>query len=383
MRCTIIAGFAAALVSISSVASPQSIEFIAKFTGDGVAGSDWFGGAVALDSTIALIGARESGENGMSSGAAYLIDTAIGTRAKLIPADNAEGDWFGGAVALDGANAVIGAWGDDDGGENSGSAYIFDSVSGTQTAKLIAEDGADIDLFGIGVAIKGAKVVAGSPQNSGTGAAYLFDIVNATQTAKLIGSDAEAFDYMGVSIAFDGDTILIGAYHNGENGARSGSAYLFDAVSGKQTAKLTADDGAENDEFGVGVALTDSIALIGASGDDDVGEDSGSAYIFDFVSGTQTAKLTAPDGAENDQFGRAVALTDSIAIIGAPRDDDNGSESGSAYVFNIDTRTLIAKITVPNGGAGRNFGTSVAASGDLLLVGSLGAAYLYRLVNDN
>ena len=69
--------------------------------------------------------------------------------------------------------------------------------------------------------------------------------------------------------------------------------------------------------------------------DDDNGSDSGSAYVFDFVgtAWSQTAKLTAGDGAAFDGFGSSVSLSGDRALVGAYRDDDNGSDSGSAYIF--------------------------------------------------
>ena len=84
--------------------------------------------------------------------------------------------------------------------------------------------------------------------------------------------------------------------------------------------------------------------VIGAHHDDDDGSNSGSAYVFtrdtagDLASGwTQVAKLTAADGAEYDHFGRSVSIDGDTVVIGSQRDADQGIESGSAYVFTRDT----------------------------------------------
>lgn len=76
-------------------------------------------------------------------------------------------------------------------------------------------------------------------------------------------------------------------------------------------------------------------AIVGALGDDDNGSNSGSAYIFEKQAGTwvETKKLTASDGAADDIFGRSVSISEDRAIVAAIRDDDNGSNSGSAYIF--------------------------------------------------
>ncbi len=124
-----------------------------------------------------------------------------------------------------------------------------------------------------------------------------------------------------------------------DNGADSGSAYLFDTTTGQQIAKLVADDGAANDVFGNSVAISPpgrTTAIVGAAYDDDNGSFSGSAYLFDIsdpANPAQIAKLLPDDGATDDQFGWSVAISGATALAGAVVDDDNGSSSGSAYLF--------------------------------------------------
>ncbi|MCA9253678.1 MAG: FG-GAP repeat protein, partial [Phycisphaerales bacterium] len=105
----------------------------------------------------------------------------------------------------------------------------------------------------------------------------------------------------------------------------------------QQVAKLTAEDAASNDLFGGSVSLNGDTAVIGASLDDDDGTSSGSAYVFREVAGVwqQLAKLTVADAAAGDNFGYSVALSGDTAVIGAWNDDDGGSSSGSAYVFDV------------------------------------------------
>ncbi len=109
---------------------------------------------------------------------------------------------------------------------------------------------------------------------------------------------------------------------------------------GDQLFKLLPDDSAAGDKFGISVAISpDGIgAIVGARSDDDNGTNSGSAYLFDIsdpASPTQIAKLQPDDGAEGDLFGWSVAISpDGIgAIVGAVNDDDNGTSTGSAYLF--------------------------------------------------
>ena len=116
-----------------------------------------------------------------------------------------------------------------------------------------------------------------------------------------------------------------------------------DAPFATQLAKLIAADGAANDNFGYSVAISDGIAVVGAHNDDDKGSNSGSAYVFeksdssDATSWTQVKKLNADDGAVEDYFGRTVVISDGTIVVGAIGDDDKGSSSGSAYVFDVKT----------------------------------------------
>ena len=100
--------------------------------------------------------------------------------------------------------------------------------------------------------------------------------------------------------------------------------------------KLFPDDGVADDRFGWSVAISGDVAVIGTYLDDDSGKDSGSAYtyVFDGAAWVQERKLLAPDGEDDDQFGSVVALSGKLALIGAPLDDDNGTNSGSVYAFN-------------------------------------------------
>ena len=111
------------------------------------------------------------------------------------------------------------------------------------------------------------------------------------------------------------------------------------AFTQNEVDKLLASDGAMDDQFGRSVAVSGDIAIIGAHFDDDNGVNSGSAYVFDLSGATGTvneaAKLLPSDGAVADQFGFSVAVSGSTAVIGARLDDDDGSDSGSAYVFSL------------------------------------------------
>ena len=158
---------------------------------------------------------------------------------KLTAADRNNNDHFGYSVAVDGSTIVVGARYDDDGGGDSGSAYVFRTSDGgvtyVEVAKLTADDAAASDNFGWSVAIDGDTIVIGAYDAGIGGAAYVFLTTDGgatyAQVAKLTAADAAADDYFGDSVAIDGDTIVVGADGDDDAGTRSGSAYVFSTTA--------------------------------------------------------------------------------------------------------------------------------------------------------
>ena len=379
-----------------------------KLTASDATTYDRFGASVAFSGDTALIGAIYDDDGGYDSGSAYVFvrtGTTWSQQQKLTASDAEALDNFGGSVALSGDTALIGAFGDDDGGSESGSAYVFVRIGTTwsQHQKLTASDAAASDRFGDSVALSGDTVLIGATYDedggSASGSAYVFVRAGTTwsQQQKLTASDAAASDRFGDSVALSGDTALIGAPWDDDGGSASGSAYVFvrSGTTWSQQQKLTASDAAADDRFGWSVALSGDTALIGAPWDDDGGYRPGSAYVFVRIDTTwsQQQKLTANDASADDRFGWSVALSDDNALIGAPWDDDGGSESGSAYVFvrSGTTWSQQKKLTASDAAAYGGFGNSVALSGDTALIGAFGdddrgfasgSAYVFRIGPD-
>ena len=375
----------------------------AKLTAGDAASDDQFGFSVAVSGETAVVGAFGDDDGGASSGSAYVFvrsGAAWTQQAKLTADDAAASNFFGSSVAVSGETAVVGAFGDGDAGSFSGSAYVFvrSGAAWTQQAKLTASDAAAFDQFGFSVAVSGETAVVGAffddDGGSDSGSAYVFVRSGAawTQQAKLTASDAAEGDNFGRSVAVSGETAVVGASANDDAGSNSGSAYVFvrSGAAWTQQAKLTASDAAEGDNFGRSVAVSGETAVVGASANDDAGSNSGSAYVFvrSGAAWTQQAKLTASDAAEGDNFGTSVAVSGETAVVGANANDDAGSTSGSAYVFvrSGTAWTQQAKLTADDNAEGDNFGISVAVSGETAVVGAhldddggsnSGSAYVY------
>ena len=394
-----------------------------KLTASDAAAGDRLGWSVAISGDTALVSSNADDDNGADSGSAYIFERNQGGAdnwgqvKKLTASDGAASDWFGLSVALDGDTALVGAYQDDDTATNSGSAYIFERDQGGggnwgEVKKLTASDIAGGDQFGVAVTISGNTVMVSAnlddDNGNGSGSAYLFErdqggAGNWGEVKKLTASDGAAGDDFGWSAALNGDTALVGAFGDDDSGAGSGSAYLFERDQGGagnwgEVKKLTASDGAAGDKFGQSVALSGDTALVGVRFDDDNGDDSGSAILFERDQGGvgnwgQVKKLTASDGAAEDRFGYSVAISGDTVLVGAIFDDPNGS----AYLFERDQGGAgnwgeVKQLTTSDGAADDRFGCAVALSGDTALVGAReddddgedsGSAYIFTpyLVN--
>lgn len=363
-------------------ASQQEAKLLAS---DGTA-YDLFGFAVAISGRTALVGAYQHDAHSADSGAVYVIQNIGGVwtqTAEVSPSDAAPGDYFGGSVALSGDVAVIGAPGDDDHGSGSGSAYVFQNLGGawTQIAKLTAPDGVAGDYFGVSVGVSGETAVIGAygddDHGTYTGSVYVFQRLNGTwtQTARLVASDAAIADFFGKSVSVSGDTIVVGAPRDDDRDVDSGSAYVFQQAGGvwTQMDKLIASDGSAYDYFGGSVAISGDTIVVGAENHRDV---RGAAYIFERVGDTwtQSAALTAVNGAPNSHFGNSVAVSGCTAIVAEDEHYNQWSETGSMHIYQKlnGIWVEISEAFASDGATFDRFGCSVGVSGNTVIVGTKG-----------
>jgi hypothetical protein len=317
-----------------------------------------------------------------------------------------------------------------DSASQSGAAYVFIRSGGvwSQQAYLKPSNTESNDQFGWSVAISGDTIVVGAfgedssttgvnstPNNaaSGSGAAYVFTRSGGvwSQQAYLKSSNTGINDLFGISVAISGDSIVVGA--NGEDSSTtgvnstptdtagdSGAAYVFSRSFGvwSQQAYLKASNTGANDQFGVSVAISGDSIVVGANGEDssttgvnsapnDSAPDAGAAYVFTRSAGVWLleAYLKASNTEGSDSFGRSVAISGDTGVVGAyledssttgvnslPIDLDSSADSGAAYIF---TRSggvwsQQAYLKPFNTGCDDEFGTSVAVSGDNIVVGA-------------
>ena len=280
--------------------------------------------------------------NGNTVGAFYVFTYTAGTwieTQKLLDPDGGPYDYLGHALAIDGTNALVGAFGAPGVGDTfNGAVYAYSqSADGTWsfTQKLVAEDGQEYDVFGWAVAMQGTTAIIGAPQatvgGQGQGAVYMFTLQGGVwaQTQKIVGTD---FMGIGFAVAIDGSSVLVG-----EPGATigtnesQGAAYVFnEGADGTwtQTQQLTASNGAAGDNFGHSVALQGAQAIVGAPNvlyqSATLYQDSGgAAYSFLLGSdGTWTQydqlhlSIGLRDGWFTNELGASVAVNGSEVAVG-------------------------------------------------------------------
>lgn len=348
-----------------------------------------FGGSIALHENWLAVGARGAyGPLGSSSGRVYLlrrtssntenaVDWWLETQT-LVPEGLGGGDTFG-VVSMTDDWIAAGAPGDDDAGSHSGSLYLYrrdrhgtDRDEGDDTwlqhGKLTATDAVEMAAFGNAVAMTDDAIVVGAPyRDEYAGAAYLFRRDDA-------GTPNETQD-----------------------------------DSWWQQARLLASDVAPNDRFGAAVAVDGRWVVVGSRLDDDDGNASGSAYVFQIhefgtsktgnaESLTETQKLRASDAAPGDLFGVSVAVGSSWLFVGSTEDDDTVGVSGSVYTFRLDKGAdgndpsddrwkEFAKLHASDPALVGRFGKTISVDGNRVLIGAdhgagdpfkAGAAYVFQ-----
>lgn len=349
------------------------MDFEIKITASDADTSDDFGRSVAISGDYAIIGASKDDS---SRGAAYIFRRDGSNwlqEEKLTAGDGAAADRFGWSVAISGDYAIVGSVFDED---STGSVYIFkrDGVNWIQQAKLTASDASEQSRFGHSVSISGNYALVGAPfSNLFSGAAYIFKLEETDwmEQAKLTG-DGFFSEFFGLSVSIEGEYAVVGA--PGENFGE-GAVYVFirEGTTWQKQTELDASDGAGNDFFGWSVSLSGNYTLVGADLDDDNGGDSGSAYIFkrDVEIWTEEAKLLPSDGVALLDFGRSVSLSGDYALVGAIGPLSLTLE-GSAYLFKRTEQTWmqLTKLTASDGAAGNQFGFSVSLDEDYAVIGA-------------
>lgn len=314
---------------------------------------DNFGYSVSIHGDYAVVGASWSNsEEGWDIGAAYIYErNDAGTWIevqKIGASDGVYNDSFGWTVNVNGTTMAIGAPITDEGSTDAGSTYMFergDDGTWSEVQKLMASDPEPTDWFGYSVSIDEDYLIIGcilsDDDGDGSGSAYIFERDDEgvwIEVEKITASDAGESDWFGNVVSLSGDHAIVGRWIN-TDGTEMGSAYIYERSeegAWEEIQKLTPLDAAESDGFGLSVSIDGDYAIVGAAWSDNDSLGSGSAYVFERNEDglwVEIEEITASDKDVNDRFGYSVSLSYDHAIVGASFNDDDGENSGSAYII--------------------------------------------------
>jgi len=369
--------------------------------------------AISADGNYVASGAPADGSSGNTGGSVYIYVKSGSTwsqQQKIQASDNNAGDYLGDRVEMnsDGTYLIAGAWYDDANSTNSGASYIF-TRSGTtwsQQAKLDDRTGGSHNAGrACAISSDGSYAAFGSNSNtsdaySTTGSVTVFTRSGTSWSVqqKFQPTDIASSDLFGIGVAMSDDATDIAAAAYNQNSSQ-GSVYVWtrSGTSWTQQAKLTASDGAANDNLGTnnghGVDISGDGNYVVAGAENH--NSNGAAYVWvrSGSSWTQQAKLTASDGEATDRFGHCVRINEngSQIIVVAHLEDTGGSNRGSAYIFTRSGTSWSETAILRNNTSpvsGRMEAAAINANGNAIVTGvinngvagtNVGAAYVYDL----
>ena len=369
------------------------------------------GTSVSISNNTILASAPGDSSSGSSAGMIYVfeLDPSSNTwkESSLKSSDIASGDSFGTSLSIHGDRIAVGAVGDDDGGSQSGSLYLYTvpKLESSEYKLTGSTTPTAHDNFGSAIAATPDTVVVGSGDEDdageSTGVIYIFRFDpsdNLWKKTQINASDMSSYDYFGHSVDIEDNTIVVGAYGNGTYGNASGAVYIYRLDTSDNTwyeSKIYAADPAIGKNFGRSVSISGNFLLVGSPvANSPVNSNTGAAYLFQYDAvanlWVQRNKLYASDGAAYDYFGRKVAIDGFTAVVGADEDDDFGNNSGNVFVYRFDPSTFDfteTKLNHSSAAAYDYFGQSIAISGNSIVVGApsmqtsaafSGAAFVFR-----
>lgn len=174
--------------------------------------------------------------------------------------------------------------------------------------------------------------------------------------------DVAQDDFFANSIATNGNYVVVGSIESDAAASQNGKVYVYNSSGNLQytidNPSLTAPPGlGEGDQFGTAVACSDSYIIAGAEREDTGGNtDTGAAYIFDITDGSLLFTLANPNptttevNPNGDEFGSSVAIAESYAAVAAPNEDVNGigDDTGWVYIFDTSDGSLVQSVENPN-----------------------------------
>jgi hypothetical protein len=297
----------------------------------------------------------------------------------LLPPAGVSG-YFGTSVA---SNSTYRAVGTPYAAVEEGEVDIYDSGTGARVRSIVTPAPTSASLFGTSVALSDSLLAVGAPNYYDTfvpvftGRAYIYNPATGALLYTLSSPNPSSTGQFGMSVAMSGDLLVVGAPGNkiGTGSFSSGAVYVYRASTGALLRTIPNPMPVTSDDFGEAVAIDGNTIVVGSPFYDRLSSTTGGrAFVFNASTGGLISTLFNPTPAYADQFGSSVAVSGGVVVVGAEADDSQGSNVGSAYVFDATTGVLRATLNQPASLA-EHVGTSVAINGNVVLVGAPSGVY--------
>jgi outer membrane protein assembly factor BamB len=363
-----IAPMTACLCTATSLAQVRNETSVLEPEPASFAFDDWFGDAVAIDGSIAVVGSPQDGTEGFDRGSATIFDARTGARiARLSPSDTTDGERIGTGFAVSGDRVFIGGQSAFPG--RPGEVYVYDGA-GALIQSFAPDDLSDNDWFGVSIAISpDVLAVAAAGQDSsvsGEGALYLFDPTTYELRSKLQPANPVPLEGFGRVIDLSEEYLVVGRN-------RSQRVEIYDPSTGALLRTISSN----TPEFGSDVAIDgDRLAIVAVDG----------VHIYDPSTGQELARLdTDPAGVDWEPSN--IDLDGRTLLVGAVTDDRNGFNAGAAFLIDVETGVLIANLLPSAPSNNALFGRGAALSNGVAVVGARqqgtrGLAYLFDATAD-
>lgn len=281
-----------------------------------------------------------------------------------------EFDWYGISVAVSGTTVAVGASRDHEFGANAGAVYLYEKISGNwqRIDKITADNVAPNDDFGFDVALEGNTLVAGALFHAGGGAAYAFEKNGGSwqQVAQFTPELPDFLDFFGGTVTLHQNTLAVGMPNEGEcpkdDECGAGAVYVYEKDGNgdwnTNGVKLRPQALSLASGFGSYIALKENVLSVGG----------GDSYVFERSGGGSWQEITTLDGDGFGDLGGSTAIMGSYIIVGQPSDN-------AIFLFAKDQNgdwQKVTRFTPPQAGSGDRFGSSVAATNNVFMVGMPG-----------
>lgn len=250
--------------------------------------------------------------------------------------------------------------------------------------KIVPADNRSGDFFGRYISMQYPDILISAHQKDifgyASGAVYVYRANDQnspfSEFQMIFPPDGHVEEFFGYSTDMESEWAIVGSHHDSDAGGSSGSVFILKRENSLWTLsrKLHAPDASPGDEFGKAVSLHQNEVFAGAWLDDDQGSNSGSVYVFERQGSlwVQTAKLYPDPANPYDQFGNFLASSGNHLLVGVPENNAKGPRSGCAYIFEKGSFgwQQADRWIPPDGHHGDQFGNAVSIDQSRAAVGA-------------